>query len=87
MRFTRVTQRNVGNCLNYILCLCLFVNSVCRLKKYWVYSGTSLRWTPLGRTIIVRVSSGRGFIVGYILGSVSVPRDEGCPLRGVPLYI
>ena len=43
-----------------------------------MYSGTSLRWTPLGPTkspFIERVSSGQGFIiqyVGYIWDSVSV---------------
>ena len=43
-----------------------------------MYSGTSLRRTPLGPTklsIVERVSSGQGFIinyVGYIWDSVSV---------------
>ena len=55
----------------------------------FLYSGTSLRRTPLGPTklsIIERVSSGQGFIihyVGYIWDSVSVHYREGVLWRGV----
>ena len=47
------------------------------------HSGTSLRRTPLGSTklsIIERVSSGQGFVIG---DSVSVHYREGVLWRGV----
>ena len=54
-----------------------------------LYSGASLRRTPLGPTklsIIERVSSGEGFIIHYvgcIWDSVSVHYREGVLWRGV----
>ena len=62
------------------------------LTSGWVYSGTSLRWTPLGPTKIVHYRKGVLWSGGYYTlcgDSVSV-RYRGmrvCPLRGVPLYI